>query len=410
MVMLLGVLLLGLVDVQIFSPILPLMSRDFRISIATAGTAVTAYSIAAALWVLIVGPLLDRFGRLIFLRAAAGVFAIASTLAFFAQRFEVYVMARILAGLAGGTMSACIIAQIADLVPFERRGRAMGLVGAMYSVAAVVGVPIGAVLADSYGWRSIYLVFAVPALLLAIFMHRTQQAVDNHFLNNGAAVARLQTGRRANGILDAVFLQLGNYGRFWTNATTRQGLLLATAFSAAATSLITYLGVWLARDFGMPVRLIGLVFLATGLSALLGAFAGGWLADRLGKRRLIGLSSIALATVMLLNYFVASRADVLAFCIAGALAMALREGPYQALITELVPMYERGSYIALRNATSQLAIAAAAAIGGLLFERFGFVAVAAFAGICSMWAAVLVYFALEPAVVQTHSLTSSSIE
>lgn len=407
MSLLLAVLLLGLIDVQIFSPILPLLSEDFGISIATAGIAVTAYSITSAIWALVIGPLSDRFGRLIFLRAAAGLFAGASMLALFAQRFGVYVMARIFAGLAGGTMSACIIAQIADLVPFERRGRAMGLVGAMYSIAAVAGVPVGAVLADSFGWRSIYLVFTVPALLLTIFMHRTQQAVDRDFMNNGAAAANRKP---ANGIFPAVRSQLGDYGRFWISSGTRQGLLLSIAFSAAATSLITYLGVWLAHDFSMPVKLIGLVFLATGLSALLGAFTGGWLADRLGKRRLVGLSSIALATVMMLNYFVASRAEVLAFCIAGALAMALREGPYQALITELVPTYERGAYIALRNATSQLAIAGAAAIGGLLFEKFGFVAVASFAGICSLWAAALVYFAMEPVVVQPQSIPSSSLE
>lgn len=405
--LLLAVLLLGLIDVQIFSPILPLLSKDFRISIVTAGMAVTAYSIAAAIGALIIGPLSDRFGRLIFLRAAAAIFAVASILAFAAPRFGAYVSARTLAGLAGGTMSACIVAQIADLIPFERRGRAMGLVGAMYSVAAVAGVPVGALLADSYGWRSIYLVFALPALLLAIFMHRMQQAVDNHFVNNGAMLA---SRKRAKGMRNAVYLQLANYGRFWTNSDTRQGLMLSLAFSGAAGGLITYLGIWLSRDFSMPVKLIGLVFLATGLSALLGAFGGGWLSDRLGKRRVIGLSSIALAIVMLLNYFVASRADVLAFCIAGALAMALREGPYQALITELIPMYERGAYIALRNANSQLAIAGAAVIGGLLFERFGFAAVAGFAGLCSLWAAVIVYFAMEPVVVPPHQAPSSSIE
>jgi predicted MFS family arabinose efflux permease len=403
MTLLLSVLLLGLIDVQIFSPILPLLSKDFRISIATAGIAVTAYSITSALWALFIGPLSDRFGRVIFLRLAAGFFATASMLAFFAQRFEVYISARVLAGLAGGTMSACIIALVADIVPYEKRGRAMGWVGAMYSVAAVAGVPIGALLADSFGWRSIYLVFAAPALLLAIVMHRTQKAVDAEYVNNGGgANHRLSSGRNTNGILGAVQSQLREYGCFWMNSSTRHGLLLSVAYSSAATSLLTYLGAWLVGPpFNMPVKLIGVVFLTTGLAALLGAFTGGWLADKLGKRRLIGLSTLALALLMFLCYFVANQAHVFAFCIAGALIMALREGPYQALITELVSAHERGAYIAMRNSTAQLAIASAAGICGVLFQNFGFIAVAAFAGISSLGAFVLVFF------VMTHSTEST---
>lgn len=393
MTLLLSVLLLGLIDVQIFSPILPLLSRDFNISIATAGIAVTAYAITSALWALFIGPLSDRFGRLIFLRIAAALFATASMLAFFSEKFGVYVGARVLAGLAGGSMSACSIALVADLVPYERRGKAMGLVGAMYSVAAVAGVPIGAVFAGSFGWRSIYLVFAAPALLLAIFMHRTQRAVDGEFVNNGA---RAKTRQPVSGIIEAVRLQLRGYGRFWTNAGTRYGLLLAISFSAAATSLLTYLGAWLAQDFGMDVELIGVVFLTTGLSALLGAFSGGWMADRLGKRRLIGISSLVLTAVMMTSYFVHNQAQVFIFCIAGAMAIAVREGPYQALITEQVEAFERGAYIAMRNSTSQISIAATAAICGVLYEQFGYIAVTSFAAVCSLLSAVVVYFALEP--------------
>jgi len=400
MSLLLSVLLLGLIDVQIFSPILPLLSKDFNISIATAGIAVTAYAITSALWALFIGPLSDRFGRLIFLRIAAALFATASLLAFFSERFGVYVGARVLAGLAGGSISACSIALVADIVPYERRGKAMGLVGAMYSVAAVAGVPIGAVLAGSFGWRSIYLIFAVPALLLAIFMHRTQIAVDTQFVTNGNGATQR---RPASGILDAVRIQLRGYGRFWTNGDTRSGLLLAISFSAAATSLLTYLGVWLSQDFNMDVELVGVVFLTTGLAALLGAFGGGWMADRLGKRRLIGVSSLALTAVMLTSYFVQNQAQVFAFCITGAMAMAVREGPYQALITEQVEAFERGAYIAMRNSTSQISIAATAALCGVVYQHFGYVAVTSFAATCSLLSAIVVYFALEPVPEKTQS-------
>jgi predicted MFS family arabinose efflux permease len=131
------------------------------------------------------------------------------------------------------------------------------------------------------------------------------------------------------------------------------------------------------------------------------------MADKLGKRRLIGISSVVLAAVMLLTYTIHTQAQVFAFCIAGALAMAVREGPYQALITELVPAYERGAYIAMRNSSSQLSIASAAAICGVLYQSFGYVAVAGFAGICSVLSAVVVYFAFEPSSAKVQSFSPS---
>jgi putative MFS transporter len=190
--------------------------------------------------------------------------------------------------------------------------------------------------------------------------------------------------------------QLQNYSRYVSQKTTRFGLLLAVMVSATVAGMVTYLGAWLASVFGMSVATIGLVFMVTGGASVAGAFGGGWFADRLGKRRMIALSSIILAAILVFVSAVQNHAGVFLFCAAGGLAMALREGPFQALISELPPASERGAYIALRNATSQLAIAAAVAICGFLFERFGFHAVAYFAAGCSVVASGLALWITEP--------------
>jgi predicted MFS family arabinose efflux permease len=103
-----------------------------------------------------------------------------------------------------------------------------------------------------------------------------------------------------------------------------------------------------------------------------------------------------LAAILLAVSAVQTRTSVFIFCAAGGLAMALREGPFQALISELIPANERGAYIALRNAISQLAIAFAVTLGGILFERFGFNAVAYFAAACSLAASGLVLLMADP--------------
>jgi len=390
-ILLLGILLLGLTDVQIISPILPKLALDFSVSPAAMSAAVSAYATAAALWALVVGPLSDRLGRLIFLRAATLVLAGAALIAYFALHFQHYVVARVLAGFAGGTISACVIAQIADLFDYSARGRVMGWVGAIYFIAAVIAVPLGAWITAAWGWRTLYLLFMVLALIFGLL---AQPALMTNS-NKPDYPNRPATGN-AFFHLKALRQQLQNYPRYLRRRATLLGLLLAATISAAVSGLVTYLGLWLTSAFGMAVGTIGFVFMLIGAASVIGALGGGWLADRLGKRRMIAFSSLLLALVLLAVKFVQTRASVFLFCAVGGLAMALREGPFQALISELVQANERGAYIALRNATSQLAIAAAAAICGLLFERLGFYAVAYFAAGCSVVAGGLVLWIAEP--------------
>lgn len=375
-IQLLFILFLGLVDGQMLSPLLPVLAAEFGVTPAQMGMVVTAYACAAAMCALIIGPLSDRWGRIIFLRAAALLFALTSLLAYFARDFAMYFGARVLAGLAGGTISACVLAQIADAFSFQRRGRAMGWVGAMYSIAAIIGVPAAAWISERWNWRGIYLLIAIAAMLLALSL-RVPPALANSRTTNLSQVLR-------------------DYLRYWRAPTTRNGLLLASMISGTASALLTFLGAFLTTSFGMSISAVGLIFLTAGLASTLGALAGGILSDRVGKQRMVTLCSIALA----LNFPVLMQAQsvVQLYVIIGiaGLFLAGREGPYQALISELVAPHERGAYIALRNAMSQLAIALSVACAGWLYTSLGFHAVVWFAVAMSLLAALLVWLIKEP--------------
>lgn len=381
-VLLLGILLLGLTDVQIIAPILSKLAQDFSVTTAMMGTTVSAYALVAALWALVVGPLSDQSGRLIFLRAAAFIFAGAALLAYFAARFEHYVAARMLAGLAGGTISACVISQIADLFDYSARGRAMGWLGAVYFIAPVMAVPLGAWMAGAWGWRSLYFLLAIAGGIFGLLIRPALLTAEKR--TNSSPVSQILSQ------------QFKKYPRYFANRNTLGGLLLAVTVSSTIAGLITYLGAWLSKSFAMSMPLIGAVFMVTGGASVLGALPGGWLADKIGKRRVIVVGSLLLALILSSVKLVQNSSGVFLFCAAGGLAMALREGPFQALISQLAPASERGAYIALRNATSQLAIAAAAVVCGLLFERLGFHGVAYFAALSSIAASALAWWIGEP--------------
>ncbi len=361
------------------SPLLPVLATEFNVPVAKMGTVVTAYAFAASVCALIVGPLSDRWGRVIFLRAAILLLGLTGLLAFAATRFEVYLAARLLAGLAGGTISACVLAQMADMFTFQRRGRAMGWIGAIYSFAAIFGVPIAAWIAGRWSWRIVYLIIASAALPFVLFM-RTRSTPQT-------SSASLPFARQT----------LIGYLRYWKVTATRNGLLLAGAISATAAALLTYLGAYLTASFRMKLAEVGWIFFAAGVASTLGALLGGRISDRLSKRSMVALTSLTLAVI--LPVFTQAQNLFLLYVIVSALGglLAAREGPYQALISELAaPAAQRGAYIAMRNATSQVAIAASVAFGGWLFSRHGFGAMTYYAATLSLAAAGLVWLLKEP--------------
>lgn len=373
---LLFILFLGLLDAQMLSPLLPALAREFSVDPANMGTVVTAYAFAAAVCALIIGPLSDRWGRTSFLRAAALLLGLTSVLAGLAPRFEIYFAARLLAGLAGGTISACVLAQIADSFTFQRRGRAMGWVGAIYSLAAVLGVPAAAWIAGQWSWRVIYAAMAVFAIVLGLFLR--QRTVPPRETTSARQI-------------------FADYAHFWKKSQTRHGLLLAATISAAAAALLTYLGIYLSETFGLSITAIGFVFLAAGAASTLGALGGGVLSDRFGKQRMITLTSFMLVLILPALTLARSTLQLYAVVAAAGLVLAAREGPYQALISALVPASQRGAYIAVRNAASQIAIAASVAAAAWLYHRSGFEAVTLYAAALSLASAFLVWLIKEPA-------------
>jgi putative MFS transporter len=149
-------------------------------------------------------------------------------------------------------------------------------------------------------------------------------------------------------------------------------LVIAFCVSGGIVGAITYAGAWMNVQFRVTTRVIGLVFLAGGLLALVGSALGGAASDRYGKKSVGIASSVLLALSLgLLPLLPWSGLLVGVFALAN-FAAACRQGPVTALMTELAPLRGRGAFIAMRNVASQIGIATTALLGGILFERFGY--------------------------------------
>jgi predicted MFS family arabinose efflux permease len=351
-------LFIGIADNQIIAALLPSLVNSFGITVATAGLLITMYSISAALAAFFSGALSDHFGRRRFLIAGILVFSLASWLTSRSATLPLVLSARALTGLAAGTISTCAIAFAGDWFPYSIRGRAVGLISTAYFAAPVIGVPVAAQIADRYGWRNAFLVVAVGAALVAVLSLLLPE--DAH--NPEPSTAKLRGTVRA-------------FGSILRRRDAVAALAIGFLVSGGLVGFVAFIGQWLHSHFNIPTRTIGWVFMLSGLVAVASAPLGGSLSDKFGKRTISIASNVLLASAVLAIPFFQWGVGLLIVFSVASLAAAFRQGPLTALMTEMVPPAQRGSFIALRNIASQMGIALAATLGGVLYERQGYAAV-----------------------------------
>jgi len=368
-----GVMFVAVADNQMISPLLPDLMADFAMGAGQAGLLVSVYAIAAAVVSFALGPLSDRTGRRKMLVAALIVFSAATLLCGLAWNYASLVAFRAVTGAAAGTLSLNITACIGDHFPYRRRGAAMGMVMSGYFAAMILGVPVGAFIAEAWSWRWAFCAFAGAGLLLW-----------------APAFAILPSRDPADRGVSMVDMIRG-YGRFL--ARTGPLAVIAASFlvSASTVGFITFVGTWLRDAYGLSTDWIGMIFLFSGLGALLGSPLAGYLSDRVGKRGIVVGSGLAMAVLLAgIPWITGLLPVVFAGFILTGIAGAFRHAPLQALVTAMATDEERGALIALKNTVAEFGIAAGTALCGLLYVAYGYPSVGAVCGVMAAAASLVI--------------------
>jgi predicted MFS family arabinose efflux permease len=370
-----GVLFLGVSDTQLVAPLLPLIALDLGTTPGHAGIIVTTYSLAAAAFALFVGPLSDRVGRKRVLVSGLALFTVASFLTYHVSTFNALVILRAMTGLAAGTLSTSALSFAGDYYPYDQRGRAMGILSMGYFVAFVIGVPAGALAASRLGWHWVFACLSAGAASMFVVA----------LVRLPADALHRQTDRQRGAFID-----------HFRKRDRVAGMVAAFLTSGGIVGFLTYVGAWMKTSFGMGIDRIGLLFMVSGMAAIAASPISGWLSDHAGKRNVIIWSNIVLAFL----FVSVARAPLGIWLVVGiamlSIAASARQAPLHALTTELVVADVRGGYIAVRNASSQLGIAAVATISASAFDAAGFSAVALVAALATLLIPVCCIWLREP--------------
>lgn len=262
-----------------------------------------------------------------------------------AQNFGQLLLARIGVGVGEAGCTPAAHSLISDMVPIERRASAIAFYGLGIPIGSLLGVAIGGVLADTVGWRTAFLVVGMPGVVMAAIVWLVLRDPRRH-----AAAVALRTAAPAVPQMSAkaaIAAVLGN--RAYLLVAAGAGLVAFLSYGKALWTLIFFM-----RTHGLSASQMGLWGgIILGLAGLFGTWAGGWLADRYGrrdKRHLLTSPAIGMtiaAPILFLAYTVDSWPVALALLVVPTALNSLYYGPAYATVQLLVPAEARAMATAM---------------------------------------------------------------
>jgi len=335
--------------------ILPDIAADLKISEVTVGNLVSLFAFVYAPVTPLGSALSARFPRFATHLTLIGIFLAGNLLCAFAPNYAVLVVARIMIALVSGTLVAVAMTYVPDVTTDRFRTKFIAWVFSGFSIASVVGVPVGTWVANTFGWRWAFHMINVLTIMLIVGMvvalPRNSHIVKIGFLPQ----FRLFFDRR---------IQLG---------------VFTVVFGAAASYVFyTYLTPIMRDEVHVPEQYLSVGLVIFGAACLWSNLYGGKLADRgRGVEPLTHIRPIYCAhAVLMASLVVAHWVPVYGALLLVVLGMFmyLQNSASQVLYMDVASQSHPGSLnlaASLNSMSFNIGIALGSAVGGLVNGHFG---------------------------------------
>ncbi len=350
---LVGVHFIHIMDFMIMMPLGPQFMRLFEITPPQFGFLVSIYTFSAGLCGFFAAFVIDRFDRKTVLIVLCGGFATATLLCALAPNYPMLLVARAIAGAFGGMMGAVVFSIIGDIIPEYRRGAATGTVMSAFSLAAVVGLPIGLFLANLSDWRAPFFFLTVLGVLIIAAAWRALPPLRGH----------LEHQRESN--------PLQQFRTIFFNRNHLNAFALITMLMFAGFSVIPFISLYMVANVGLAETDLPYLYFFGGLTTFFTARWIGRYADRHGKRKVFGIIAvISIAPILLVTHL--SKVPVILAIGATTLFMIFVSGrfvPAMALIISSVEPRLRGSFMSFNASVQQIAAGFASLMAGSIMGK-----------------------------------------
>ena len=335
-------------DFLIILPLGPQYMRVMHITPAQFNLMVAAYAIAAGISGVAAGFFLDRFDRKTALLWLFLGFGIGTLMCALAPTYHLLVAARGIAGMFGGVTGAVILAIVGDVIPEYRRGEAMGLVMSAFSVASIVGVPLGLVLASNFTWHVPFYVIAGITVPILTAVWRFVPALRGHLEHS--------RDQHPAARMLAVLMEPNHQMAF----------LFMAVLTCAGFTVFPTLATYMVYNVGLTEKQLPFIYLTGGVCTLFSMNLVGRWADRAGKLRVFTLMSLfaSVPIIALTNLPRVPLSVALATSTLLMICMSGRFVPAMAMMTATVESRYRGGFMSVNSSVQQFSCGLAAWISG----------------------------------------------
>ncbi len=341
----------NILDFMMVMPMGPDFARALDIPSSKLGIIGGSYTAAAAVAGLVGALFLDRFDRRNALAVAMLGLVAGTAAGGFATGFPSLVAARVMAGMFGGPATSLGLSILADVVPVERRGRAMGLLMGAFSAASVVGVPVGLRLALIGGWRTPFFAVAGLGVVLVVAAIAVMPPLRGHLARDKVAPPR-------------------GLGPFLGDPAVLLALAGTVAVFAGSFAVIPNLSAYLQHNLGFPREGLEVLYLVGGIVSFGATRVGGILVDRRGPVAVTAVGTALLVADLLVG-FVPPRPllPILVVFVLFMLSNATRSVAMHTLSSRVPFPAERARFLSAQSAAQHVAASLGAFLSSLLLHE-----------------------------------------
>lgn len=341
-------------------PLIDLIAAEFGVTAGSASIVITLYGMAYGVVQVFYGPVGDRIGKYRLVCITCALSTIGCFVCAYAGSLELLAAARLLSGATAGALFPMSVAWISDIVPYDRRQAVL----ARFIVANFLGSTLGSVMAglmaEWYGWRSIFLLlgwlFLAVAAALYWELRQNTRARSFHADAAGPSVSLLDS-----------FRQIGTYLQ---EARARYFLVMIALESVLMLSPIVFIPLHGQREFGLSPSASAVLMVAV-LAGGMGYLAlAGWLTRRMEKFAMVVAGGLMVTITMLDMVFAPGTGTALPLLLLFGFGATMLHSTFMVRATQFSPQ-ARGVSVTLFTSCQYLGIALGVWAEGALVDLAG---------------------------------------
>jgi EmrB/QacA subfamily drug resistance transporter len=383
---------------------LPSLTRAFSASFQEVQWVVLAYLLAITTLIVSVGRLGDIVGRRRLLQAGILIFTLASIAGGVSTTLWMLIAARAVQGLGAAIMMALTMAFVGEIVPKEKTGSAMGLLGTMSAVGTALGPSLGGVLIAGWSWRALFLI-NVPLGLLALRLVRHYLPEDRKHFGDGrrhmdhlgmvlmaltltAYALTMTLGRGHFGTLNialllgaavgfALFLHVESKAAspliqlsLFRDPRLSANLAMSGIVSTVVMTTLVVGPFYLSRALGLDSAVVGMVMSVGPLVAAMTGVPAGRIVDRFGTQRMTLVGLLGMSGGCLIQSLLPMAAGIGGYITAISIitaGYALFQTANNTTVMSTIARENRGVISGMLNLSRNLGLITGASVMGALF-------------------------------------------